>query len=127
RDDRSSISQQTASLKDLRDRIAAWRVSRDTIRPEVSQAVYDGWLLTLFQAHFQWYLTSPGTEDDTYWQELSAEVRTLAAEAPQAVWGATAPPQRILVRLAQLDRRHDTQEFVRGGGTATDRWPSRVR
>ena len=36
RDDRSSISQQTASLKDLRDRIAAWRVSRDVIRAEFS-------------------------------------------------------------------------------------------
>jgi CDP-glycerol glycerophosphotransferase len=127
RDDRSSISQQTASLKDLRDRIAAWRVSRDVIRAEFSEAVYDGWLMTLFQAHFQWYLTSPGTEDDTYWKELSAEVRELAAEAPQAVWDATEPPQRILVRLAQLDRPHDVQEFVRGGGTAVDSWPSRVR
>ena len=127
RDDRSSISQQTESLKDLRDRIAAWRVSRDVIRAEFSDAVYDGWLLTLFQAHFQWYLTSPGTEDDTYWHELSSEVRALADEAPQEVWDATDPPQRILVRLAQLDRRGDVQEFVRGGGTAVDSWPSRAR
>jgi CDP-glycerol glycerophosphotransferase len=127
RDDRSSISQQTASLKDLRDRIAAWRVSRDVIRAEFSEAVYDGWLTTLFQAHFQWYLTSPGTEDDTYWRELSAEVRELADDAPQAVWDATDPPQRILVRLAQLDRPRDVQEFVRGGGTAVDIWPARVR
>ena len=127
RDDRSSISQQTESLKDLRDRIAAWRVSRDVIRAEFSDAVYDGWLLTLFQAHFQWYLTSPGTEDDTYWRELSSEVRALADEAPQEVWDATDPPQRILVRLAQLDRRGDVQEFVRGGGTAVDSWPSRAR
>jgi CDP-glycerol glycerophosphotransferase len=127
REDRSSISQQTASLKDLRDRIAAWRVSREVIRAEFPEAVYDGWLVTLFQAHFQWYLTSVGTEDDTYWKELSAEVRELADEAPDAVWHATDPPQRILVRLAQLDRPRDVQEFVRGGGTAVDSWPSRVR
>jgi CDP-glycerol glycerophosphotransferase len=127
RDDRSSISQQTASLKDLRARIAAWRVSRDVIRAEFSEAVYDGWLVTLFQAHFQWYLTSPGTEDDTYWDELSAEVRELADEAPQAVWDATDPPQRILVRLTQLGRRDDVQEFVRGRGPSIDSWPSRVR
>ncbi len=127
RDDRSSISQQTASVKDLRDRIAAWRVSRDVIRAEFSDRIYQGWLLTLFQAHFQWYLTSPGTEDDVYWNELAAEVRSLAGEATQDVWDATEPPQRILVRLAQLDRRADAQEFVRGGGTATDSWPSRVR
>jgi len=127
RDDRSSISQQTASIKDLRDRISAWRVSRDVIRAEFSEAVYDGWLLTLFQAHFQWYLTSRGTEDDTYWKELSAAVRELADEAPQAVWDAADSPQRILVRLAQLDRRRDVQEFVRGNGSAVDSWPSVVR
>ena len=36
RDDQSSISQQTASLKDLRDRIEAWEVSREVLRAEVS-------------------------------------------------------------------------------------------
>ena len=67
RDDREPISQQTASLKDLRDRIEAWQVSRDVFRAEVSSRVYEGWIQTLLAAHFQWYLRSPGTVDDQYW------------------------------------------------------------
>ena len=127
RDDKSSISQQTATLKDLRDRIAAWEVSRDTFRTELSQPVYEGWLETLFEAHFQWYLTSPGTVDDTYWAELVAIVRSLTEGAPQWIWDATPPAQRVLVRLAQLERRADLQEFVRRGGNKLDLWPATVR
>ncbi|MGH3413544.1 MAG: glycosyltransferase family 2 protein, partial [Marmoricola sp.] len=127
RDDGSSISQQTASVKDLRDRVAAWRVSREAIHGEFPGPVYEGWLLTLFQTHFQWYLTSPGTVDDSYWNELVAAVRELAADAPDWVWRATQPPERLLVRLAQLGRRADVQELVRSGGTSPDRWPSHVR
>ncbi len=127
RDDKSSISQQTASLTDLRDRIAAWQVSRDAFRTELSPIVYDGWLQTLFAAHFQWYLTSPGTVDDDYWDELVAVVRALTDGTPSWVWEATPPPARVLVRLAQLDRRADAQEFVRRGGTKVEQWPAVVR
>ncbi len=127
RDDKSSISQQTATLKDLRDRIAAWEVSRDAFRTELSQRAYEGWLQTLFEAHFQWYLTSPGTVDDTYWNELVAIVRSLTEGAPQWIWDATPPAQRVLVRLAQLDRRADAQEFVRRDGNKLELWPATVR
>ena len=127
RDDKSSISQQTATLKDLRDRIAAWEVSRDAFRTELSQRAYEGWLETLFEAHFQWYLTSPGTVDDTYWDELVAIVRSLTEGAAPWIWDATPPAQRVLVRLAQLDRRADAQEFVRRSGNKLELWPATVR
>lgn len=126
RDDRSSISQQTASLKDLRDRIAAWEISRETFKRELSQKLYDGWLQTLFEAHFIWYLTSTGTVDDTYWSELTTVVKSLAAEAPDWVWDMTSPAQRVLVRLALDDRRADAQELVRRGGMKEQEWPARV-
>jgi CDP-glycerol glycerophosphotransferase len=127
RDDKSSISQQTAGLKDLRDRIEAWRVSRDAFRAELSRRAYEGWLQTLFEAHFQWYLTSTGTVDDTYWNELIAVMKELAADAPQWVWDATSPAHRVLVRLALLDRRADAQEFVRRGGAKLDQWSATLR
>lgn len=127
RDDRSSISQQTASIKDLRDRIAAWEISRETFRTELTPRAYQGWLQTLFEAHFQWYLMSPGTVDDTYWAELEAAVRSLAGEADQWVWDATPPPQRVLVRLTQLGRRADVQELVRRNGIKLELWPATVR
>jgi CDP-glycerol glycerophosphotransferase len=125
RDDRSSLSQQTATVRDLRDRILAWELSREVLGAELSREGYDTWRQTLFEAHFRWYLTSPGTEDDTYWNLLERAVRELSADVPDWVWEATPPPQRLLVRLAQLGRRADLQEFVRAGGMRLGRWPTR--
>lgn len=124
RDDKSSISQQTASLKDLRDRIEAWRVSAASFRRVLSPAAYDGWLATLFEAHFQWYLQSTGTVDDTYWDELTAAIRELASDAPPEVWRGTSVAQRVLVRLALDGRRADAQELVRRDGVKSENWPA---
>ncbi len=125
REDRSSLSQQTATVRDLRDRILAWELSREVLTAELSRHGYEAWLQTLFEAHFRWYLTSPGTEDDTYWDLLERAVQELSTEAPDWVWAATPPPQRVLVRLAQLGRREDLQAFVRAGGMRLGRWPVR--
>lgn len=127
RDDRSSISQQTATVKDLRDRIAAWEVSRETLLAEVDRTVYDGWLQTLFDAHFHWYLTSPGTADDTYWRELQDAVVRFTDDAPQHVWDGTPPAKRVLLELTRQDRRADAQEFVRVDSVKADRWPATTR
>ena len=127
RDDRSSISQQTASLKDLRDRIAAWEVSRETLLREVPRAVYDGWLQTLFDAHFHWYLNSGGGVDDTYWTELQAAVADFTRDAPQALWDATPPDKRVLLELTRQNRRADALEFVRLESRKADKWPATPR
>jgi CDP-glycerol glycerophosphotransferase len=127
RDDLSSISQQTASLKDLRDRIAAWRVSRDVLTQELSPRLYDEWRLTLFQVHFHWYLTSGGTVDDDYWRELVEAIRELSEGAPDWVWTQTLPNRRLLVELALQDRRDDLQELVRRKVQNLPPWPSRLR
>ena len=127
RDDRSSLSQQTATLADLRDRVRAWELSREALVPELSQHAWEAWLQTLFEAHFRWYLASPGTADDTYWRTLQAAVVDLSAGAPAWVWDATPPAQRILVRLAQLDRRDDVRAFVEADGLRLDPWRAEVR
>ena len=128
RDDNSSISQQTATLADLRARVLAWQVSRDTLRAELSPPLYDDWLGTLFATHFHWYLTSKGTVDDDYWAELVAAIRDFAADASPAVWDRTEPAKRVLIELTRQDRRADAQEFVRqGAATNTRKWPSEVR
>ncbi len=127
RDDKSSISQQTASLKDLRDRIEAWRVSEESFGENISAPVYQAWLATLFDAHFQWYLTSKGTVDDEYWNELVAAVRHWSDQAEQWVWDVTEPPQRVLIELARQDRRADAQELVRLDHAKIHLWPAEVR
>ncbi len=126
RDDKSSISQQTASLADLRHRVEAWEISRRVLRAEASPEVYHGWLQTLFDAHFHWYLRSPGVADQTYWDELVRAVRSLAADAPEEIWRAAAPARRVLITLAVQNRREDAREFVGRGAFKTEQWPSRV-
>jgi CDP-glycerol glycerophosphotransferase len=122
RDDKSSISQQTASLKDLRERIAAWNASRDALLGVVPRSVYDAWLQTLFDAHFHWYLTSPGTSDDTYWSELRDAVVDLTQGASADLWDAILPDKRVLLELTLQGRRADAQEFVRLESGRLDRW-----
>ena len=126
RDDQSSISQQTASIGDLRARITAWEETRRVLRDEAPGWLYDGWLQTLFDAHFHWYLRSNGTQDDQYWRELVAAVRSFADEASPEVWRATSPARRVLITLALQDRRDDAREFNARGAFRLDQWPSRV-
>ncbi len=124
RDDSSSISQQTASLKDLRDRVSAWQATREALAKEKSPTLYRAWLQTLFNAHFHWYLNSGGTSDDTYWAEIQKAVTELTEGVPQQVWDTTAPDKRVLLQLTRLDRRSDVQEFVRRESRNTGVWQS---
>jgi CDP-glycerol glycerophosphotransferase len=126
RDDKSSISQQTASIKDLRQRIEAWELSRRALLAEATPTLYAGWLQTLFDAHFHWYLRSQGIADDDYWRELVAAVRSFTADASEEIWRATGPARRVLLTLALLDRRDDAREFVSRNAFKTEQWPSRV-
>jgi len=112
RDDRSSISQQTATVKDLRDRVAAWRESAAALQ-SMPRAVQQAWLQTLFDAHFNWYLISPGTVEDEYWDLIQQAVVELTDPAPAAVWEAAPPQNRVLLTLTRQGRRADVQEFVR--------------
>ncbi len=126
RDDRSSISQQTSTVKDLQARIEAWRVTKETLRRETSKALYDGWLLTLFDSHFHWYINSPGTADQEYWELLRTAVDELVADATPEIWRGTTPAKRVIIELVRQGRRDDVLEFVRVEGRRLDKWPSTV-
>ena len=127
RDDRSSISQQTATIGDLKARILAWQVSRETFRRELSEDLHLAWLATLFTTHFHWYLTSPGVEDDAYWAMLRTAILDFTEDAPRAIWDGTEPHKRVLIELVRQDRRADAQEFVRQHPANPRKWPTSVR
>ena len=127
REDQSSISQQTETVPDLQARITAWQLTRDVLRQEADPAVYVGWLRTLFDSHFHWYLTSRGTADPTYWRLLQAAIINLTETVPQAVWDATTPDRRVMVELARQGRRDDLAEFTALNGRRWENWPSEVR
>jgi CDP-glycerol glycerophosphotransferase len=127
REDQSSISQQTSTVPDLQARITAWEVTRDVLRDEADPAVYVGWLQTLFDSHFHWYLQSRGTADPTYWRLLQAAIINLSETAPRAVWDATAPDKRVVIELARQGRQADLEEFMRLDARRWENWPSTVR
>lgn len=115
RDDRSSISQQTGTVKDLRDRVSAWRATQEALAG-LDEEVRRAWLQTLFDAHFNWYLMSPGTEDDEYWTMLQSVVAELVDSAPQELWDRAPAANRVALELTRTGRRADLQEYVRQRG-----------
>ena len=113
REDASSISQQTASMKDLDARITAFRLTDEALRAEGREDLYDAWLQTLFDAHFHWYLMSPGIEDDAYWAKIRDVVVELTRDAHQAVWDRTMPLRRVVLELTRQDRREEVRALAR--------------
>jgi len=113
RDDKSSISQQTASLEDLRARLEAFRLTRDALKAEAPDEISHAWLQTLFDSHFHWYLMSPGIADDAYWTEIREAVLELTEGAPQTLWDRTPPLRRVIIELTRQGRREEVQELGR--------------
>ena len=127
RPDLSSISQQVGTMKDLRDRLAAWEATREVLLRDHPREIYDGWLQTLFDAHFHWYLNAPAEVSDDYWAQLQGTIRRFLDDAPPPVWDQTLPTRRVLLELVHRNRRADAQAFVDAGGRTLDRWPATPR
>lgn len=130
REDASSISQQTASMKDLEARITAFRLTDEALRAEGREDLYDAWLQTLFDAHFHWYLMSPGIEDDAYWAKIRDVVVELTRDAHQSVWDKAMPLRRVVLELTRQDRRDDVRAMAKMAEDASmsaDSTPSEVR
>ncbi len=124
RDDRSSISQQTHTLRDLRDRVSAWDLGITALHGKAPQAVYEAWLRSLYATHFHWYLKSDSTVDDEYWHTLRDAIRRVAQTAPETVLLDIDPPLRVAVELARRDYRDEFHEFKRRGGYYATHFPS---
>jgi CDP-glycerol glycerophosphotransferase len=129
REDASSISQQTASTKDLDARITAFRLTHEALLAEGREDLYDAWLQTLFDAHFHWYLMSAGIEDDAYWAKIRDIVIELTADAHASVWEKTMPLRRVVLELTRQDRRDEVRALARmveATPLLADDTPSRV-
>lgn len=128
RDDASSISQQTGTVKDLRDRAAAWSVSRDALQAEAPQEVYQAWLQTLFTTHFHWYVNNASAlADDEYWALLRDSLRELTEDVPAQVWRQTPPQRRLTIEMVRRDLREQFVEFRRQRGDRLEAFPATVR
>ncbi|WP_284293761.1 glycosyltransferase family 2 protein [Luteimicrobium album] len=108
RDDNSSISQQTHTLKDLRDRIAAWTLTAEKLEElSVDDVVVRAWLLTVYATHVHWYLNSPSVADPEYWSLLRETLLELDSRGGLAVEGDVPPARRLALELLRRDEQDE--------------------
>ena len=127
RDDRSSISQQTSSLRDLRDRIAAWRISRDALLAEGAARCTTAGCRPSSTPTSTGTSRVPGPSTTTYWAELRAAVAELTEDAPGALWDATDPRQAGAARAHPAGPPGRRAGVRAADGRRADRWPATVR
>jgi CDP-glycerol glycerophosphotransferase len=126
RSDRTSISQQTHTIRDLQDRIAAWDISQEVLAAEAPRPVYEAWLKTLYTTHFHWYLNNRSTADDEYWRVLQTGIARITESVPAGVLATVEPQLRLAVELARRDLHAEFLEFRRREGYVLDRFPARL-
>lgn len=126
RSDRTSISQQTHTIGDLRDRIAAWDISQRVLAVEAPRVVYEAWLKTLYTTHFHWYLNNRSTADDEYWRVLQTAIARITDNAPDELFTAVEPQLRLAVELARRDLHAEFLEFRRRLGYTLEMFPAEL-
>ena len=113
RDDGSSISQQRASVEDLRDRLLTKRWSTAVVRERTAPATQEVWFREVLPVDLWEYFRSvPGCSEE-YWTMLRDGVREFWNEAtvPFHATGALLR-QRIMGWLVAQDARRDLEEFL---------------
>ncbi|MFF2274924.1 glycosyltransferase family 2 protein [Agromyces sp. NPDC058126] len=116
RQDRSSISQRPEELRDLRDRVAAWRRSLDSLRREgVGEAVLAAWYWTLYATHFHWYLDNDAIDDDEYWSILRAALLAVEEHEPDDARAEVTAERRAALSLLASGRKEELLQFRASG------------
>jgi CDP-glycerol glycerophosphotransferase len=107
RDDGSSITQQRASVQDLRDRWTTKRASLETVvelaSPEVREAFVDE---VLPGDMWRYFLQIPAA-DDEWWELLVAGVREIWGERRSLTHSILPPAHRLTGWLVEQGRRAD--------------------
>ncbi len=126
RSDGTSLSQQTHSLRDLRDRVAAWDISQQVLASEAPREVYDAWLRTLYTTHFHWYLRNRSTADEEYWATLREAITRLTDSVSPEFLSEVPPQLRLSVELARRDLHAEFLEFRRREGYQLELFPAEL-
>jgi CDP-glycerol glycerophosphotransferase len=127
REDKTSISQQTWTTKDLDARTEAFRLTREALQAEAPPEIYEAWLQTLFDSHLHWYLKSRGTADDDFWKAIREVVLEFTDGAPQHLWDRTPPIYRVMLELTRQDRRDELRAMAAIEKQPRDNAQSEVR
>lgn len=127
RDDGSSISQQTHTLKDLDARIDAWRATIHALKREnPPENVVTAWLQTIYGTHVHWYLNNEGARDREYWNHLRAGIHEVDRAWPHSSAAWTTPPREIALSCLRDDRQAEYLSLRDSGLYDADRQSYRL-
>ena len=112
REDRTSITQQSTALKDLRARLHAAENSLAELSAPRLRHVRNVRLGQYLSNDFPLSIRSAQHADDEFWQLLTDGLRRLTADADDEVWERVSAQHRIAIRLVTEGHRDAAIDFV---------------
>ncbi len=107
----TSISQQKASIEDLRDRVRS-QIDTEALLGRQPEAVREFYYLKLLDYDLPSYMDAATKAGPEYVEMLCARLETIRLEAPAHVWERIAFPNRALAWLLS-ERRHEDAGLLR--------------
>ena len=126
REDKSSISQQVATEKDLQERLGAAFASLEALREHAGSDVLEARSRQLLMNDFRLSLGQIDTAGEEFWQVLVDGVTRLFELVPEDVWADIFAQARALYHLVLADDRARAREFIALGGLKLNAWPTTV-
>jgi CDP-glycerol glycerophosphotransferase len=115
RDDSSSITQQKADHRDLRDRMTVSAEVSALVELEASEIVKATWYAKLLGPDFRLYIEQIPKTDDLYWETLHGEINRIVGNAGTDAAKDLSLRDRVLLSLVIEGRRVDiTKVLVHG-------------
>lgn len=127
RHDRSSITQQQASLADLRARLDAAFTSLDELSRSEARIGHDVRLAQLLGNDFPQSIRAAQHSDADFWAVLSEGLSRLVAQASPEVWGRVPAQHRLAIRLVEAGHYDEAIEFIGIGHDDRKRSPALIK
>lgn len=113
REDGSSITQQRASVADLRDRWTTKRMSLAVVESRASPEVRRVFRTRVLPGDLWRYFRLIPDADDEWWRLLAAGVREFWGDDCSLAHSALQPVDRLMGWLVEQDRREDAERVMR--------------
>ncbi|HEY9294122.1 MAG TPA: CDP-glycerol glycerophosphotransferase family protein, partial [Microlunatus sp.] len=126
REDRTSITQQSTALKDLRARLHAADNSLAALSGPGLEHVRDVRLAQYLSNDFPLSIKTAQHADDEFWELLTAGMKRLTADAGPDVWRRVSAQHRVAIKLVTEGHRQEVIDFVGLGHNNPKNIPSLV-
>lgn len=127
REDGSSISQQTHTLRDVRARIAAATNSLQTLADHDAEMLAETRAIQLLANDIPHSMKDVGAASTEFLSELGRGIGAIAAYLPENGWQHIPAAHAALMYLLMAQDEDRVREYVARGGLQPWRWPTAVR